>query len=168
MLADDEYWALLQKNERGGAPNGSVLSRYQAAKKRAMARGYIYTPIDNLVDEASLGEIIDRITTLRAQPKSVETIEAEAILGGVEETHMPISQAFTLYAETLCIGVLKGKSDSQKKTWRKPKERAIANFIALFGDLPMDQITRKHGQDFYRHWEHENTLQRLLGLSRRA
>ena len=87
MLADDEYWALLQKNERGGVPNGSVLSRYQAAKKRAMARGYIYTPIDNLVDEASLGVIIDRITTLKAQPKSVETVEAEAILEGVEETH---------------------------------------------------------------------------------
>ena len=73
--------ALLQKNERNGAPNVSPLSRYQAAKKRAMARGYIYTPIDTLVDEASLGEIIDRIKTLKAQPKSVETIEAEAILG---------------------------------------------------------------------------------------
>jgi hypothetical protein len=84
MLADDEYWALLQKNERGGAPNGLVLSRYQAAKKRAMARGYIYTPIDNLVDDASLGEIIDRITTLKAQPKSLETVEAEAILGALK------------------------------------------------------------------------------------
>ena len=64
MLADDEYWALLQKNERNGAPSDSLLSRYQAAKKRATARGYIYTPIDTLVDEASLGEIINRITTL--------------------------------------------------------------------------------------------------------
>ena len=34
MLADVEYWALLQKNERGGAPCGSLLSRYRAAKKR--------------------------------------------------------------------------------------------------------------------------------------
>lgn len=152
MLADEEYWALLQRNEQHSAPNGQLLSRYQAAKKRAMARGYIYTPIDTLVDEASLGEIMDRIATLKVQPKSVETIEAEALLGGVEETHMPISQAFALYTDTLCIGVLKGKSDSQKKTWRKPKERALANFIALFGDLPMDKITRKHGQDFYKWW----------------
>ena len=93
MLADDEYWALLQKNERGGSPCSSLLSRYQAAKKRAMARGYIYTPIDTLVDEASLGEIIDRISTLKAQPKSVETVEAEAILGGVEAvsyTHLTL------------------------------------------------------------------------------
>lgn len=66
-----------------------------------MERGYIYTPMDTLVDEASLGKIIDRIATLQAQPKSVETIEAEAILGGVEETHLPISKAFTFYAETL-------------------------------------------------------------------
>ena len=148
MLADDEYWALLQSNERKGARNASgpqLLSRYQAAKKRAMARGYIYTPVDTLVDDASLGEILDRITTLKAQPKSVETIEAEAILGGVEETHMPVSHAFTLYADTLCIGTLKGKSESQKKTWRKPKERAIANFIALFGDLQMDQILYEVG-----------------------
>lgn len=112
MLADEEYWALLQKNERNGVSSGSLFSRYQAAKKRAMARGYIYTPIDTLVDEASLAEIIDRIATLKAQPKSVETVEAEAILGGVEEIHMPVSQAFTLYADTLCIGTLKGKSDS--------------------------------------------------------
>ena len=119
MLADEEYWALLQKNERCGAATssgGQLLTRYQAAKKRAMARGYIYTPLDTLVDEASLGEIIDRITTLKAQPKSVETIEAEAILGGVEETHMPISKAFKLYTDTLCIGTLKGKSASQQKT----------------------------------------------------
>ena len=166
MLADDEYWALLQKNERGGSPCSSLLSRYQAAKKRAMARGYIYTPIDTLVDEASLGEIIDRISTLKAQPKSVETVEAEAILGGVEESHMTLSKAFTLYADTLCIGTLKGKSPSQKKTWRKPKERAIANFIALFGDLPMDQITRKHGQDFYKWWgERVNPADGSKGLN---
>jgi integrase len=152
MLADDEYWAMLQRNALQGVSNNSLLSRYQAAKKRAMARGYIYTPVDILVDDASLGEILDRITTLKAQPKSVETIEAEAILGGVKETHMPVSQAFTLYTDTLCIGTLKGKSASQKKTWRKPKERAIDNFIALFGDLPMDQIMRKYGQDFYQWW----------------
>ena len=112
VLTDDEYWALLLKDENHGAASpssGQLLSRYQAAKKRAMARGYIYTPVDTLVDEASLGEIIDRITTLKAQPKSVETIEAEAILGGVQESHMPISQAFTLYTDTLCIGTLKGK-----------------------------------------------------------
>jgi len=121
------------------------------------------------LDETSLGEIIDRTTTLKAQPKSVETVEAEAILGGVEESQIPISQAFKPYAYTLCIRTLKGKSDSQKKPWCKPKERAIANFIALFGDLPMDQITRQHGQDFYQWWgEHVKPADGSIGANRDA
>jgi len=155
MLADDEYWAMLLKSETSITADNDrsfLMSRYQSAKKRALARGYIYMPVDSLADNASLSEIIERISTLQKQPQSVETIEAEAILGGVKETHMPISEAFKLYTEKLSVGTLKGKSEAQKKTWFKPKQRAVANFIALFGDIPMDEITRKQGQAFYQWW----------------
>ncbi len=155
MQADDEYWAMLQQTESGSSPQNDrtiLFSRYMAAKKRALARGYVFMPIDSLAQQASLGELVDRIQTLQKQPAMTEGIEAQAILGSVKETHMPVSQAFKLYADKLSIGTLKGKSAAQQKTWRKPKERALANFIALFGDLPMDKITRKHGQEFYKWW----------------
>ena len=169
MLADDEYWAMLQKSEGSLSPESErsiLMSRYQSAKKRALARGYIYTPIDTLADLSPLGEIIDRIKTLQKQPQSVEAIEAEALLGGIQEAHMPVSEAFRLYTEKLSVGTLKGKSEAQKKTWRKPKERAIANFITLFDDLPMDKVTRKHGQDFYKWWgERVNPADGSKGLN---
>lgn len=153
-LADDEYWSMLLSND--GLDNSTIegdviRNRYRSAKNRAIARGYLYSPVNNLAELASLGEILHRISAVKNQPQA-ETIEAEALLGGVEEAHMPVSKAFSLYCDRLSVGTKKGKSEGQKKTWLKPKQRAISNFIKLFGDLPMDQITRKHGQEFYKWW----------------
>lgn len=76
--ADDLFWASLDV-----ASNDNVsfaVKRYQAAKKRAMARGFVYTPIEEL---ASSAEVTDILTRLKALDKAeiVAEPDAEALLG---------------------------------------------------------------------------------------
>lgn len=53
MLADNEYWALLQKNERNGASSIPLLSRYQAAKKRRLPNRPFFYLISNIASMPS-------------------------------------------------------------------------------------------------------------------
>ena len=56
--ADDLYWSSLTINSPGSA-NGAE-SRYRAAKARAFARGYIYTPVEEMAVQTDMTEVIDR------------------------------------------------------------------------------------------------------------
>lgn len=149
--ADELYWAALIEQCGTALKSNPSLKRYRAAKKRALARGFVYTPAAELVDVAGVAEIIERIGVIQRAPSS-EKAEAEAMLGGVEPTHICLSEAFELYCTQLAVDDLLGKSDEQKKSWRKVKLRAVNNFIAICGNLPMDEITRKHAQEFRKWW----------------
>lgn len=148
--ADDLYWASLI--DRCGSGVSVALDRYRAAQKRAYARGYIYTPVAELVETSSLEEILDRVMTVRQATPRTEAKEAEALLGTAEPVSVPISEALEVYCRELAISDQLGKSEEQKASWKKVKLRAVSNFIALVGDLPMNEITRKHAQSFYKWW----------------
>lgn len=148
--ADDLYWASLV--ERPGASSPTALDRYKAAQKRAFARGYVYSPVTELVETAGLQEILERVMAVRQGSQKTEARDAEALLGTVEPVSMPISEAFDVYCRELAITDQLGKSEEQKASWKKVKLRAVKNFIALEGDLPMNEITRKHAQAFYKWW----------------
>ncbi|MER9230796.1 hypothetical protein NKI56_01580 [Mesorhizobium sp. M0622] len=45
-----------------------------------------------------------------------------------------------------------GKSQSQRRMWKKVKQRAVNNFVALVGDKPIGDVTREDGLTFYRFW----------------
>ena len=80
MEADDEYWASLQVAD--GVVGNSARRRYQAAQKRAMARGFIYSPALEMSASVSLEELLERLG--HAQKHADEGQEVEAVLGGVE------------------------------------------------------------------------------------
>ena len=147
--ADNAYWAGLEQ-EAYASSQCIAMNLYVAAKKRAMARGYIYTPTSELSETAGLNEIIARLAdALKPASPGAQKQEVEALLGGPKPVATVISEAFEIYCRDLEIGDLKGKSRVQQKAWRKVKYRAVNNFIKLCGDLPMDKITRKEGRDFY-------------------
>lgn len=148
--ADELYWAALSTQTSRAAVEPAV-ARYRAAKARAMARGYVYTPIDDLAQEAQLGELLKRLKDVEAAPQ-VEKPEAEALLGAAAPAAPKISEAFEIYCDQIAAGDLVGKSPSQLRLWKKTKKRAIINFIALHGDMTMDVIERKHAQEFYNWW----------------
>ncbi|MCK5750045.1 MAG: integrase, partial [Oricola sp.] len=74
------------------------------------------------------------------------------LLGAVEPAAPAISEAFDTYCSQIAKTDLMGKSDEQKANWKKIKLRAVNNFIAVCGDLPMDKIGRKEAQKFRGWW----------------
>lgn len=147
--AGDLFWALLDV-----ASNDNVsfaVTRYQAAKKRAMALGFVYTPIEDLVAGAKVTDILTRLKLLDTSQKVTQP-DAEGLLGTATPAAHHVSEAFDLYCSKIAVSDLVGKSEAQKRSWRKVKQRAVNNFIALFGDIAMDKITRKHGQDLHNWW----------------
>ncbi|MGJ8558621.1 MAG: DUF6538 domain-containing protein [Litorimonas sp.] len=150
--ADDLYWASLSSVGEGGK-NFDAASRYKAAKARAFAHGFIYTPVVELAATKDINDIITRINALESSFGTPnECPEAEALLGAVDETYVTISQAFDLYCEKITAGDLKGKSPAQRKNWVKVKNCAVQNFIKLCGDKPMSDVDRSDAKRFYEWW----------------
>ncbi len=145
--ADDLYWSSLLASNR----KNIVHDRYEAARKRAMAKGFIYTPIDELARAPDIENIVARVLSLM-NTSEPQKRDVEAVLGGTKRPSIPISKAFELYCEQIAVGDLLGKSDAQKKLWRKVKLRAVNYFIKLNGDIPMDKITRDHARKVYDWW----------------
>jgi len=143
--ADELFWRLLKV----GKP--TALDSYEAARQRAMARGFVYIPAEDLAVEATLDEILDRLKKLDiASPMA--TSDADAMLGLVKPSAVSITQAFKTYCEKICAADLKGKSESQLRNWTKVKRRAVNNFVAVCGDLPMDAINRSHAKQIFDWW----------------
>jgi len=154
--ADDHYWAsMISEMEETGIPtyteSSQLHARYQAARKRALARGFVYRPAPELAREATTVELMQRLEHVAAT-KTYDEKEAEAVLGTAKSAVHTISDALELYLTKIAAGTLRNKSAAQKSNYKKPKQRAVANFIALFGNLEMDKITRVQAREFYDWW----------------
>ena len=79
--ADDQYWAHLAfQNEQRGAVDVSQ-QRYEAARTRAKARGFIYTPLPELTATIDVADLLKRLShAARHEP---EAAEVEAVMGAV-------------------------------------------------------------------------------------
>ena len=149
--ADDLYWSSLTIGSPGSA-NGA-LSRYRAAKARAFARGYIYTPVEEMAVQNDMTEVIDRLRVLEGSLGTrQETVETDALLGTAPKASITISDAFELYCEKITMADLKGKSPDQRSSWLRVKKRAVQNFIRLRGNKSMADIDRSDAQAFYEWW----------------
>lgn len=147
--ADDLYWSSVSGS--GGTSTIRSQARYRAAKKRAMARGFIYTPVEELAETAAVSDILYRLAEL-GRGSELRKFDADALLGGVEPVSVMVSEAFEIYCDKIAASDLIGKSEAQKRDWLKSKNRAVSNFINICGDLPMDKVTRKHSQKFREWW----------------
>ena len=143
--ADDAYWASLVT-----APGEAALHRYRAAKKRAMAKGFLYTPID-LLAEQPVEQVVERIKAVGGGDAPAQE-DVEAVLGAVPPSAPLVSKAFEIYCDEIAVSETLGKSPEQAASWRKVKRRAVNNFIAICGDLAMDAIEREHARAFYNWW----------------
>lgn len=148
--ADEQYWASLALQTIPLKADTVMHKRYEAAQRRAMARGFIYTPIQEMTATATVEELLERLG--HAEKHEDRKSEVEAVMGGVDRPLDKISQAFELYCTKLAIGELTNKSADQQRKWRLAKQRAVLYFTDLCGDLPMDQITRQHARKFYDWW----------------
>ncbi len=156
--ADEQFWATVAISGQGltGANPVSKQTRhamreYQAARQRAMAKGFMYTPVQEIAAQEDVADILDRLSAIPVRNAPDKT-EADAVLGTVSPPAVKISQALEVYFSEIAVTDQIGKSDSQLKSWRKVKRRAVSNFVKVVDDLPMHKINRDHARKFYNWW----------------
>ncbi len=141
------YWEALAAGRAGDAA-----AAYDAAKRLAKARGFDYRAAVDLAG-GSVDDLLARLEALvRGDGSFAPVVEAEAILGAVDKPPVKLSAALHEFFEFGAIDRLSGKSERQVKAWKLPRERAVANFVAVNGDLPIMEIARSDAQKFRDHW----------------
>ncbi|HRM73152.1 MAG TPA: tyrosine-type recombinase/integrase [Paracoccus sp. (in: a-proteobacteria)] len=131
---------------------GDAAAAYDAARRLAKNRGFPYRPVSELA-QGPIDDLLRRIEMVAGAKGGVER-EAEevALLGGVDQPQMTISMALDEFFRFSEIERQAGKSERQTKRWRQPRQRAVATFIRLNGDLAMSEIRREHAQRLRDHW----------------
>lgn len=163
MEADNLFWASLAGiNGEAAGPDGEraqrlvARRRYEAAGRRALGRGFTYVPAAELAEAAEIREIVERARIVdvqdRGRPSPIERHEAEAVLGGATPPPVLISEAFDIYCSEIAADEQLGKSETQKRLWRKTKNRGVQYLIDLIGDKPLFSITRQDAQSYYNWW----------------
>ncbi len=99
-----------------------------------------------------VAEILERIEALSESGKGDDRSAEAGALGGVESPKLMMSGLFAEF-EKLSAAELRDLSPDQKRKWANPKKRAVANFLALVGDMPVTRVTRNHALDFREWWQ---------------
>ena len=138
-----------------GGDEESARKRYEAAVSRADILGFAYRSSFDLAAFGDTGDILNRIEAARSEPPVGPA--AEAALGLVDKPKTNIKDAFKVYCDDIMSSELVAKSEVQKKDWRKVKQRAVDNFIALVGDKPISEITREDALKLHKWWSDQIT-----------
>lgn len=126
-------------------------ARFEAARDLAKARGFRYLPVER-VARLPVDEIIQRVEAIgRKRDGRLDMLEAAAFLGGAQQPAITVTRALDLFW-TLAADRSRGKSEYQLRIWRNCSKRAVANFVAVIGDLPVEQITADDMLDFREWW----------------
>lgn len=126
-------------------------SQYDAARKRARGFGFDYLTTDAIA-EGPLPEILARVRAAKSEPMEREDLAASAALGTVRVPRLMLSELFDEY-ERLSAADLRDLSPDQRRKWRNPKLRAVANLIEVIGDHPVTSVTRSNALDFREWWQ---------------
>lgn len=141
------YWEALA----AGRANDAAAA-YDAAKRLAAARGFAYRPQVDLAG-GPVDEILARLEALvRRDGTFAPLTEAAAILGAVEKPPVKLTEALDDFCRFAALDRLAGKSDRQVKAWRLPRDRAVANFVKVNGDLAILEIRRTEAQKLRDWW----------------
>jgi integrase len=136
-----------------------AVQQFEAAKSVCVTHGVRHVPVEKAA-ALPLGELLERLeaSTLAGTPHLPTAL---ALLGIVKEPPLTVSgalAAYWKYAEHEAVG----KSPEQVQRWAAPRRRAIANFIAVNGDVQLAAIEPDHMAAFH-HWWLERT--RIDGLA---
>jgi len=143
MDADEQLWETSLAKQIGIAANDSPeMCRYRLARRRALAVGFEFIPFPKLVESEPVEALVERVKTLESDEAS--KLDSDAVLGTIEPPKDTIRDAFKLYCDKLSISETSQKSPEQIIRWKETKSRAVEHFVALCGNLNMDEITRTH------------------------
>lgn len=130
-----------------------VMDKYKIAVQLAQSHGFAYKTADQIA-ALSLEEIMSRISaSMTAKPYGENQQTTEALLGGLEQPKVLLSECLKLYWP-LIHDRLTNKTDRQIQKWKNPRKLAFNNFIDVIGDKSCDQVTRLDILSF-RNWCNE-------------
>lgn len=144
--ADNTLWGSMLTS---GGHNAGALAAHKVARLQAEALGFAYKPASE-VAVLTVEEILRRTSAI-SEARANPAVEA-AVLGGVDQPRVKVTEAFTIFCDEIRAADLAGKSDKQRKQWKKVKNVAVKAFVSVVDDLAMVDITRDHGRKFYQHW----------------
>ncbi|MDX3966107.1 MAG: integrase [Bradyrhizobium sp.] len=145
--ADNVLWASMLTDGKTDA----AMAAYKVARARAEALGFAYRPNAEIA-QSSIEEIIRRFAAVSDTRTSVAT--STAAFGGVDRPRVKVSEAFKIYCDEIAAVEIVGKSEEQKKAWKKVKQYAVDAFTKVVGeDMAMDDITRDHAKKMHDHFK---------------
>jgi len=149
--ADDQRWGEIAPNAFGGFQSNAVLKDLH---QHAQTLGYDYVPAKDLAKRATLEDVIKRIDAMGElkEPKPKICRDADALLGLVDPSPISITQALEVYLSEIALDEQSSKSPEQLHAYIKVKQRAVANFVRINGDVPMREVTRDHAQALRKFW----------------
>lgn len=148
--ADEAYWSSLILGRSDGA------TAHEAAIRRAEALNFAYKTSQELASSSPVYEIVQRFKTVEhVRPTDLSNA---ALLGGELPEPVKLSKAFDTYCEKIAAAELAGKSPKQKDDWKKVKQRAVDNLIAVLKeDKALLEITRDDALKFHKFWSDKIT-----------
>lgn len=145
--ADDVLWASFIVDGQ----NDPARLRYDAAVRRVEAMDFTFHSSAVLEHAADYGDLRRRFFALKEVGVSKDV--GGALLGGVKVPKTTVTKAFDIYCSEIVADELVGKSEVQKKQWKKVKLRAVNNFIRIVGiDKAMEDITVDDAKKVYLYW----------------
>ena len=151
MDADEHLWETGLAQQTGTvAEESPEMCRYRSATRRARAVGFEVKPLNKIEVFEPSETLLERLNYIDGKERTDP--EVEAVLGTIERPKETIRDAFKLYCDKLSISQTSRKSPEQVVRWRATKSRSVEHFVALCGNLAMDELNRKHGRAFFDWW----------------
>ncbi|MEO3997217.1 integrase [Mesorhizobium sp. CAU 1732] len=148
--ADDSYWATAAG---GDQPSQDAHAR---AVARARSMKIDYRPVLDLANDASIDEIIRRLSLAAGH---FDRATFDAALGTAGDQTATIDEAFSVFQTVIRRASLAKKSPWQRLKWRQLKQRGIANFKRAMAEefsdvdrIAIESITRSHALKFHAFW----------------
>lgn len=139
----------------------SAHRHYDAARRLAAARGFDYVPMADLAG-GDLNALVARVLALAKAGGGLEPSEvAAAVLGAVPAAYPTLPGMLAEYIKLVETRHVQ-KSPAQLHRWKLPRERAVANFVAVTSPkdatgapapVPVDAITRQDALRFREWWQ---------------
>ena len=141
---DNQLWNELMPNRFQSTPRDAS---YRDASHQARSKGFNYVPMESLVSQNTVTDLLRRLIALeplKDRPQRKEERDPDGLLGSVKTPSATITEAMDLYLSEIVADELSSKSPEQVTNFSKIKRRAVANFVNLNGDIDMRDITREH------------------------
>jgi integrase len=140
---------LFWKGLADGRPKEELIN-YDTARRSARALGYDYLENDQLVQERP--EVrLQRLETLVTTGLAKDSGARAALLGTEKRPAFLLSKLFDEY-EAATKDEVKDLSSDQLRIWTNGRKRAVARFVEIIGDKPVNQVTADDALDYCDWW----------------